>query len=193
MKNKTMFLLLFLFGVFLTLGSVEARAQSGEPKGEVGGQVSIIRFRDLSSTDVGVGGWVSYDVSRYFSLDATVNVFPQDKMDPFASGRKAEGLFGIKTGFKSDKAGFYGKFRAGFMHFSRNFDTTPQGFNDFAMDFGGVLEIYPSRRTVFRVDLGDTFIKFGTRNIFVPGLGVIDAGHFNSHNFQGTVGFGFRF
>jgi hypothetical protein len=192
MKSKIVFVM-FLFGMFLTVDGTQARAQSKEPKVEVGAQFSLIRFRDLSSTDAGVGGWISYDVSNYFSLDATVNVFPQDKMNPFASGRKAEGLFGVKTGFKSDKAGFYGKFRAGFMHFSRNFDTTPQGFNDLALDFGGVLEVYPSHRSVVRFDLGDTMIRFGSRNIFVPGVGPVDAGKFTSHNFGLSVGAGFRF
>jgi len=192
MKTKTMFLL-FLFGVFLTLCGADARAQSKDPKAEVGADFTVVRFRDLGTTDFGVGGWFSYDVSRYFSLDANVNYFPQDKTDPFASGRKAQALFGVKSGFKSDKAGFYGKFRAGFMHFSRNFDTAPEGFNDFAMDFGGVLELYPTRHAVVRFDLGDNYIRFGTRDIFVPGVGVVDAGHFSSHNFQFIGGVGFRF
>lgn len=192
MKKKTM-LLIFLFVVFFTLCDTQARAQHREPRAEVGGQFSLIHFRDLSTTNYGFGGWVSYDLSSYFALDAAVNFFPEDKKDPFTSGRKANALFGVKAGLKSDKAAFYGKFRAGFMHFSRNFDTTSEGFNDFAMDVGGVLELFPSRHSVVRFDAGDTIVRFGTRNIFVPGLGVVDVGSFTSHNFGFSAGVGYRF
>ena len=192
MKKKTT-LLIFFLGVLFTLCDTQAMAQSREPRAEVGGQFSLIHFDDLSTTNYGFGGWVSYDLTHYFALDAAVNFFPEDKKELFTSGRKANALFGVKAGLKSDRAAFYGKFRAGFMHFGRNFDTTSEGFNDFAMDVGGVLELFPSRHSVVRFDLGDTIVRFGERDIFVPGVGVVDVGHFTSHNLGFSAGVGYRF
>jgi hypothetical protein len=54
------------------------------------------------------------------------------------------------------------------------------GATEFALDIGGVFELYPSRRVAFRFDIGDTIIRFG-------GLG------FTSHNLQITTGVALRF
>ena len=51
---------------------------------------------------------------------------------------------------------------------------------EFALDYGGVLELYPSRHVALRFDVGDTVIRFGN-------LG------FTSHNLQITPGVAFRF
>jgi len=54
------------------------------------------------------------------------------------------------------------------------------GETRFALDLGGVIEFYPSRRFVLRVDLGDTVIRNSQ-----PGR--------TSHNFQFGAGIGIRF
>jgi hypothetical protein len=72
----------------------------------------------------------------------------------------------------------------------------------FALDLGGVVELYPSRRAVVRFDFGDTLISHPSR-VFINiipgpgGPGTEEARtHFNgetTHNFQFSVGFGIRF
>ncbi len=52
-----------------------------------------------------------------------------------------------------------------------------------AFDLGGVIELYPSRRVVVRVDAGDTIIRFNRNGV----------GDLISHNFQLSTGVGFRF
>ncbi len=64
---------------------------------------------------------------------------------------------------------------------------TERGVNFFTVDVGGVFEYYPSRRTVFRVDVGDTIIRYSAQEPkdINPNI--------TRHNLQTSVGFGFRF
>ena len=63
------------------------------------------------------------------------------------------------------------------------------------MDFGGVLELYPSRRTLIRFDAGDTVIKYGSRSIegFSISHSIVTFPPETRHNFQFSTGFGLRF
>lgn len=171
-------------GVFFSVTGQSATAQSVD----VGAQYSLIRLRDLGTTDSGVGGRISYYVTSAVAIEAELNYFPQDRRDPFESGRKTQALFGIKTGLRSDTAGVFGKIRPGFMHFSRNFDGVETGHTEFALDIGGVVELYPSPNSFVRFDVGDTIIRFGERNTL---LGPFAS--FTSHNLQFSAGVGFRF
>lgn len=74
---------------------------------------------------------------------------------------------------------------------------------DFVFDVGGVIELYPSRRTLLRFDVGDTIIRGGSERVFSPidlppqpltdtanlNVGIVRA---TSHNLQLNVGVGFR-
>ena len=183
---------LFLAGVaaliLLPLLNSKARAQHSAPKVEVGGQFSVIRFRDLDTTDVGVGGRISYNITDLIALEGEVNFFPKDGTGFFESGQKTQGLFGIKTGFRSSGAGIFAKVRPGFIRFSRDFDSFGEAKTDFAIDVGSVIELYPSKHTLVRFDVGDTIVRFGDR---ITPVGPISG--FTSHNFQFSAGFSVRF
>jgi hypothetical protein len=59
----------------------------------------------------------------------------------------------------------------------------------FALDLGGVLEFYPSRRTVIRFDVGDALIRFDRARLTpVPAFRAEV-----THNLQLNVGVGLRF
>ncbi len=76
------------------------------------------------------------------------------------------------------------------------FDAGGGGRTDFALDLGGVVELYPSSRTILRFDAGDTILRSGTHNVPVrtPFFDVVaPVPDRTTHNFQGSVGFGFRF
>lgn len=189
--------------IVLTLAAMIIFAASAfaqeAPKYEIGGHFSLIRLRDLDTTDAGVGGRFGVNVTQWLGLEAEFTSFPQLEGRQLQGGRKVQGLFGVKTGVRSEKFGVFAKVRPGFMRFGRNEIANPcppdtvctaaiilKEQTNFALDVGGVLEYYPSRRFVTRFDLGDTIVRFGT--------GSLPAGRaYTGHNLQFNVGFGVRF
>lgn len=171
-------------------------------------------------TEPGFGARIGYNISEYVTLEAEGNFFPRDRDSD--GGQKIQGLFGVKAGKRWESVGLFAKARPGFMRFSKGdlrlpantaciaifptpagcFETTARTF--FNVDLGGVVEVYPSKRTFVRFDGGDTVIRLGERNVVgvlspPPGvlsptrLVVLRAPSETTHNFQGAVGVGFRF
>ncbi|PYS81372.1 MAG: hypothetical protein DMF67_17155 [Acidobacteria bacterium] len=169
------------------------------------------------ATDPGFGARVGYNVSRYFAVEAETNFFPRERGlsdNGFNGGRKTQGLFGVKVGRRYDKFGVFAKARPGFVRFSQGDFTSngnacilsfpqpigcfaPKGRTDFAFDAGGVLELYPSAHAFVRFDAGDTVLRSGDHlaPVTVPNRGTfaVGVGSNTTHNFQGSVGVGFRF
>ena len=199
---KRHFLSMVVAVVSLTVfGGVEAKAQSTDgDKVEIGAQFSFIHFRDLGSNDAGFGGRIGYNLNDFIGIEAEANYFPSDKENiQFFSGvsqggRKVDVLVGPKVGFRSNKFGIYGKFDLGAIHFSRDLftDTTP-GNTDFAFDFGGVIEMYPTKRTYLRLDVADLVFRIPGTSVNVGGGVQATTPAFYSHNFQLSLGAGVRF
>jgi hypothetical protein len=177
--------------------------------------VSLERSRHI---EPGFGGRIGYRAGNHVTVEAEVNFFPRDRI--FEEGRKVQGLFGAKVGNRWEKVGVFGKARPGFLYLSKgNFEPRPgvacvtifpppvgcfeaKGKTGLALDVGGVLELYPSPRTMVRFDLGDTIVHLGDRQVAVsavPPFSLITGGVIISrpaettHNVQASVGFGFRF
>jgi Outer membrane protein beta-barrel domain len=170
-------------------------------------------FTRDSNTDVGFGPRIGYNATSYLTLEAEMNFFPRDRDSE--GGRKVQGLFGAKAGKRFEKAGIFAKARPGFVRFSRGdyqFGTggcpavfpppigcfQPVAKTNFAIDIGGVAELYPSKNTIIRFDAGDTIIRFGQRNVAsssttVTSLVVVFEAAETKHNLQVGVGFGYRF
>lgn len=174
---------------------------------------------DQRRAEVGFGARAGYSFNRYVTAEAEVNYFPGDPGladEDFAGGRKVQGLFGVKAGRRYEHFGLFAKARPGFVHFEKGdlfqppgsgciavfppplpcFET--RGRTDFAVDVGGVLELYPSPRTLIRFDAGDTILRSGAHRIPVQnalafGAAAVPIPGETTHNFQGGVGFGFRF
>jgi hypothetical protein len=208
---------------FLACFSI-AHAQSDEKRFEVGGQFSTLSTQTgvvsgLTLTEdktyvFGFGGRFGYNFSKYFALEAEVNFFPQ--AGDLEGGQKTQGLFGVKAGKRFDTIGLFAKARPGFIRFEKGdyrFRTgggcptvfppplgcfEPVAKTNFAFDVGGVVELYPSTRTIIRFDVGDSIVRFGSRLVaarsdVLTGLVAFPEGAETRHNFQGGVGFGFRF
>lgn len=217
---------IFVAAFFLLLNVDQARAQSATPKYEVGGQISLMRFREILSVDpllvgnfeplfpqrksvtnLGFGGRFIYNISARLAVEGELNFFPDDNDDFVKGGRKAQGVVGIKAGVRKERYGLFAKARPGFVSFGALLDC-PQGTPTFefcttasrvypALDLGGVIELYPSSRSVIRFDVGDTLVFTKDRAFFkrVPGdefESILFPGELK-HNPQISVGIGFRF
>jgi hypothetical protein len=190
-----------------------------QKKFEVGAQFSVLGINDpqglndiFPRTELGMGGRLSYNLNRHFALEAEVNFFPRDYRkvrSNFTGGRMTEGLFGLKAGLRKNKFGIFGKVRPGFESSGRaeiaRFPNgngpdrqNPFGFEDmratqFALDVGGVFELYPSRRTIVRLDFGDTIVRYpGIPFTQIP-QGTIVVKSLYSNKLQFSAGVGFRF
>ena len=205
--------------VLLLVTSQNNFAQDETPKYEFGAQFTVLRVNDLDITEPGFGGRFTYNVTDNLAFEAEGNFFPRDA--PVQSGvfsgfviqggHKTQGLFGVKLGVRRKRFGVFGKVRPGFVHFSHLESSSgilfctvpscldffpPYSVTDYALDIGGVVELYPSRRTVVRVDLGDTIIKPSSGKpveLPVENFPTVPTFRSTSHNLQFSVGVGFRF
>jgi len=219
MKRDAIILLTIM--MLLLVFSQEASAQSNETqKFEVGAHFSSLRIdKGETSSEPGFGGRFTFNLSDNFALEAEGDFFPKrDSFNTFRTGGHAvEGLFGVKIGKRYKRFGIFGKARPGFISFSEGiFEVLPtsltvspdtlfrvrtQRLTHAALDIGGVLELYVSRRVFTRFDAGDTIIRYG-QTTFTTFTGVI-GGTFTPipitipsdtvHNFQFSAGVGFRF
>jgi hypothetical protein len=164
------------------------------------------------NTEAGGGGRFTFNFNKHVALEAEVNFFPHPNFnEPARSGRLLQGQFGLKSGKRFGKFGLFAKARPGVMSFSRAFTqvgtqtiTDPNGqtftfpiFGDrrknrLSMDVGGVIEFYPSRAVLTRIDVGDTMIRYGSDSFFPFGLTVLPDSR-TTHNLQSSAGIGFRF
>jgi len=220
--QKRFFFGLSIVALLLFAGS-DVSAQSDTPRYEVGAQFSLIRFGDLDITEPGFGGRFTYNINDHLAVEAEGNFFHRNAKSfggfVLQGGRKIEALFGVKAGVRTRRLGVFGKVRPGFVHFS-NFEkpealgivcagsctvpAPPFNFSetDVAVDLGGVIELYPSRRTIVRFDVGDTIVHSGSgKTIVLPGITQFpgftsptkDIVRSTSHNLQFSIGIGFRF
>ena len=204
---KTFILLLLTVITFVSV----ALAQVKKDKIEIGPQVtSLSLFHPdfpFDDTQVGVGGRVTYNFNRSIAAEAEINFFPQKQSILNADGNAIQAQFGVKIGKRFEKFGIFGKVRPGFLSVDRVASllpdpTAPFGIaikiereEFFTIDTGGVLELYPSSRTVVRFEAGDTMIRhperFGQVGFVNPSIALIRDAKFK-HNFQFTFGVGFR-
>ena len=189
--------------VALAGGVLPAAAQAPEGRVSVAAHVTWLQLQDLDATSVGVGGRVTVDLTRWLAIDGDMSVYPNDD---FALGgsfgliyrrQRIDGFGGVLVGVRRDRFGAFAKLRPGFTHLSdRGIDcggdicalaliAPPNYGTEFALDWGGVVEFYPSARTVARVDAGDVMIW---NRAYAP-----PCTNCTTHNFSTKIGFGVRF
>ena len=213
--NRRLFL---IATITLLVMQSEALSQTQElPKFEVAAEFTTLERDDASGsrTEPGVGGRFTYNLNKVFSLEAAGYYFPKRCFFCRNAGRITEGLAGVKAGKRFEKWGVFAKARPGVVSFSEGtFDVFPgtgPGFpiafersrlSTFAMDVGGVVEFYPSKRIVTRFDAGDTIIHFNRRTSNTVLFNPIDNTFTNAqittpartqHSFQFMASVGFRF
>ena len=221
MRNK--FLATIVSVVCLCFCLLEAKAQSDDPpKYEVGVQFTSITEPsfDNGRTEPGFGGRFTFNLNRSVALEAVGNFFPHKCRScgggiGDSNGNITQGFVGIKAGKRFDKWGIFAKGRPGVVSFSRGdakyvptgaggffpFEFVQKRLTNFAVDVGGVLEFYPSKRIVTRFEAGDTIIRYRQRDTNFPifdykgGVTLVPYTFpaDTRHNFQFSAGVGFRF
>ena len=202
MRRKNLFAL--VAPLLLLLVSVSARAQSvlDDHKFEVGAQYTAIGLDDFDVVN-GLGGRVGYNFNKYFALEGEANFFPETHLGNNQIGQKAQGFVGIKAGARSKYAGLFAKVRPGVMAIGEivsGFDCNRTSFGStcgvnhgqFALDAGAVAEFYPSRRSIIRLDVGDTMVNIrrASRSFFNQNT---QTSNDFTHNLQISLGFSYRF
>jgi hypothetical protein len=161
---------------------------------------------DNVRTEPGVGGYFSYRFYGVLYLDGDLIYFPRrpDMSGPQDGGTILQGLAGLKGGIRRNHFGFFGKVRPGFHSYSDALTgittsaTAPDSYsygrsNNFVLDLGGIVELYPSDRNTVRIEIGDTHLFFGTRNLNVDGNIEPVPGGKMQHSIQLVLGYGWRF
>lgn len=203
-----------LFFAVLTLiifSPAAARAQADDApdvdahRVEVGAFYTGVNLEGFGETVNGLGGRFGYNFNKHLALDAEFSFFPETKLGNNQFGQKTQAFAGVKAGARWRHVGLFAKARPGVMFIGEvtsglNCSGTSFGsvcrpsHNNFALDAGGVLELYPSARTIVRLDAGDTIVRIreirgGTGTLFGGAGGTTDT----THNFQFAIGFGYRF
>lgn len=209
---------IYLLLTIVTFASVVV-AQNKKDKVEVGVQsTSLTLFGPdfpFDVTNAGIGARATYNFNRSLAAEAEVDFFPQKQflLSAFNSGA-IQAQFGVKLGKRFEKFGLFAKVRPGFISVNNVESVTPdtlsvvngvttldfkiERVNFFSLDAGGVLELYPSRRTVVRFEAGDTAVRHPQLFDVVfpafpepPFVRLVRGPRFK-HNFQFTAGVAFR-
>jgi outer membrane protein with beta-barrel domain len=200
------------FGVGYRLGKLRENPREGPVSGklELGPQfTTTLMQRRISATGVqtepGVGGFACYQFFRFLYADGSLVYYPRGSQPGFQDGGTLfGGLFGLKGGIRRDRLGLFGKFRPGFLRSSdvvtgftsegTAVEETLGKYHTFAVDFGGVIEVYTTKRQLIRIDLGDTHLYYHTTHITQPDGSITTLkGGVRQHSIQTSISYAWRF
>ncbi len=187
--------------IFLLASAGGAQAQSETPRFQSGIQFTDLRtagpgrslFGGPGGHQFGIGGTFVFNLNRRFSLDSSVNFFPENiaiGTSAFRYGRGTQALFGAKVGLiRTPRFAVFAKARPGFVSFGDVRATLLFGSiggiggafiapanqlsstgdfgrqTQFAFDVGVAAEFYPSRHLYLRLDAGDTIVHYDALSV----------------------------
>src|SRR5215831_6301888 len=194
-------LALCLFGPTTT--HAQSKSDADEHKAEVGAFYTGIHLKGFGGTINGLGGRFAYNINKYLGVDAEASFMPETHLGNNQLGQKVQGFIGVKAGMRSRYVGVFAKARPGVMFIGEvtsGFNCNGNGFaticrpshNNFALDAGGAIELYPASRTIIRVDAGDTIVRIRNATAGILLSTPVASGD-TTHNFQFSLGFGYRF
>ena len=193
--------------VLITVLTGLVSAQSPADTFQVGAQITTARSGQFDSTELGIGGRVSWHPAAMLGIESEIGLYPADfpgDRVPFSAAR-LEGLFGVTAGPRLGSVRPFAKIRAGFLRYS----PAPEPFACIAIfppplnclmaaggtrpifDIGGGLEVVTGDRTFVRVDAGDRMVRYPGPS-FTAGFTLREEG-FLGHDFRLSVGGGLRF
>ncbi len=194
-------LVYLLCELVLVIAATTVMAQSEPGKVEVGVMMTNLHMSDFKGApnQPGYGGRLTINLHRNIAIDGELSFLPiSDNPLGYNAKNAAQGLVGIKAGYRKERWGVYGKFRPGVTHFKGLAEGVvcvaalpysnaciPRDTTRLTIDYGGVVEIYPSKKSLIRFDLGNTVIRFGDTRAGIA--------NFNRNNLQYSFGVGYRF
>lgn len=183
-----------------------ALAQSTSDRFELGVQVSSVTSSQFEATDLGLGGRFAWHPVEPFGIESEINLYPGDFPDQRAFSRgRVEGLFGVTVGPRFGRLRPFGRLRSGFLSIREAPQPFPcilifppplscalaSGRTLVAVDIGGGVEVFATRRAFVRVDAGDRVLKY-PGPVFARNFTRRDDAFF-SHDFRFAAGAGLRF
>lgn len=186
-------------------GFIKDETRLGRPaqdRFESGGQYSLMTLERSAQTvrdESGIGGWFTWNFAHHVGLDSSFSFFPRQAkfVDFQQGGRMVQVLAGVRSGFRRGRLGFFVKFRPGLQLYTltvQNQQTQNIApFANPAFDVGGVVEVYTSRRSVLRFDMGNTIIHYRARSTIGFDGTIFQNAGFTRSTVQLITGFGFRF
>jgi Outer membrane protein beta-barrel domain len=204
LTNATLMTTLFLI---LSLFSISGPAPAQENRFEVGVHLATTFQHELDTTDVGFGGRFGFRATSLLGIEGELSLYPSDAPDevPISTSR-IEGLFGVKIGPRFDRFSVFGKVRPGFVRFAEAPGPVvciliyppplscvlAGGQTVLALDLGGGIEFYPSKRSLVRVDISDSLLRYPGPAFTIDREAFTDD-RFWRGNLRLTVGAGLRF
>jgi len=166
--------------------------------------LTLVRSSNVVRDESSVGGFFTWDFSKYVGFDSSLLFFPRDmKFADFQQGgRMLQAFGGIRVGVRRGHFGIYAKIRPGTQLFtltSGNLETQIENgtgytpYADLALDAGGIIEYYATRRTTLRLDAGQTWLYYPARNVIDQNGQPFHASAFSATAMQVSLGLGFRF
>jgi hypothetical protein len=156
---------------------------------------NCVGCRDSNS---GIGVTYGYRILPSVFFDSELDYFPVGNSN---SGPSFEGLFGAKIGRQGRNWGVFCKVRPGFIYYDKAWPGRDakeyDSLSRFALDAGGVVEVYPNRRSTLRFDFGTTLVRYlrDYPNPRLSPLGSLQSPDYyvNQGNLQISSGYVFRF
>ena len=155
-------------------------------KYEMGAVFTGMHLHKIDEGPLGIGARFDYNLAKWIAGEAEAIAFPSN-----AAGHYGEktASFGVRAGYRFGRWGVFAKTRPGIIRFDGGYTGRLDQKTHTTLDAGAVVEYYPSRRTLIRIDISDTIIYYGSANFFnrpnPDRLGTV-------HNFAPALGFGFR-
>lgn len=172
--------------------------------GPQGTYASAVNVLDLNVKHrAGIGGFVSYRLSRLVHADAAVNAFPQKtwSRSPWDGGRVLQAVGGLKVGTQSERIGLFVKARGGLNSHGdalKGRESSPytvsRGHSNLpVLDLGGIVEVGAGPRLLLRFEAGDLVTFYPSRTIVLDGRSVPQGGVPSQQQIQMSIGLGWRF
>jgi hypothetical protein len=197
---------LTMFGVALLLLHSRPGAAQSAASFEASAQVASSKSGEFSGNDLGGGGRLAWRPAPLVGVEAEFTFYPGDYPDGVAFSRgRVEGLFGATLGPRLGGLRPFVRVRPGFVTFHEApapfaciliyppplACTLAAGDMVLAVDLGGGIEFFPTRRSLVRVDVGDRALRFSGPAFDRDGT-VHDTAFF-SHALRLSIGAGVRF
>jgi hypothetical protein len=191
----------------LAIGAVAdgAWAQARAPL-EAAAQIATARVGELDSTDVGIGGRVTWHPWDVIGVEGELTFYPGDIPDRTPVSRsRLEGLFGVTAGPRLGRWRPFARIRPGFLRIAAAPEPVAcilifppplscalaAGDTRAAVDLGGGVEVFTSGTTFVRVDVGDRMISY--QGPAIDRRGRVHDDQFIGHDVRVAIGAGWRF